>query len=791
MYTDNFPKKVKGLLFIILVMLFTAGIVYLAPEYSKAEAAVSVTEINYYNSTITFQVTGGDSKVYISDSGKKNWDQVPGSTDSSGKITLDISWISQTRNYELNYKGDSTTKAVSVTLPKQVTNFKATYNKSKGTISFSNTKGRTIEWRKSASSNWYTVNTSTISNELSYLCNEGAALYFRLAPINGTSKSSIGCRASKEVSVKIPVKAAAPTVKVDGSTLSISVVSGEAYRVVYSDNTTSDWTTVTRAQNLALSKIAASAMYSKASTQQSKVTLQFRTNSSSSKQTSKTATVTVPIQEGPPSIDTYGISLSYTSSSTVSLMVKAASTTVPFEYTIVDKNEDLDYLTAKWTSITSNTAVSINNKTAKEGNHIYVRKKSIEKTDDVDFALASVEVDISGTNGVTYPDEPSTSTLNTLITNAGKCKESDTTSYLTFTLYSAVETTVSSVNFLDSYGVDQGAVTIKSTVAKNKNSTGDNNAYIITTKITSTSNLDSKTEKLLYAKITLANSDIIKSTDSAGIRLYLYPYTKVNNPTADEKSNYSDYSKYSTNFSRVYESIKTDDDSYFKFKLDLGTANVPSATTAAAYTSDAVGIKSIKYQDYTLTAGTDYTTSYGSYVNDDEKTITTLTVTVNASSFERSTGITITDTSEPLKITLNNEETLNDSIYMTLVNTATINSKVAWSMTEKKLKATKTTTTTTNGTTTTTEEDVITYTLSLALFDKNYAVGITDVTWGGVSVLGSTTVSNGTATVNLSNTKLNSISVNATSTTNNLVITFSNGFSITTGATLTILDSGN
>ena len=766
---------------IFLLLLFS-----LPSKAAEAASSISVTEINYNNSTITLQLNSGDTKVYLSDSSKKVWEEVPGTISGSNTLTMDISWVPIGKNYVMTFKGNVSTSILTVVLPKQITNFKATYNKVKGTAAFSNVGNRTIQWRKKGSTTWNTVNVSTISTEMNQLSTNGATIYFRLAPINGTGSANVGYRPSKEITITITKKASAPSIKIDGSVFSIAVKKGMAYRTVNSDETTSDWVTVSSNTSLFLKNIAASALYTDASTLRSKVTLQFRTNATSSSQVSKITTVIVPIQEGPPSTDTYGISLNYTSSTTLSLQVKAASTTVPFEYTIVDKDKELNYLTAKWTAITSSTAVSLNDDTAAAGSHIYVRKKSVAATANDDFALASVEVEVSGTSSISYPDAPVPSTLTTLITPAGVCKAAKSNSYLTFSLYSATSTTVSAISFVDAYGITKGSVTCKSTVAKNPSSTGTADKYIITTKITSTESIDSVTKEILYAKLTLANSDVITSTTTAGVLLYLYPQTVVKNPEDDDNN------EYTNNFKRMYLSNDSGDDQNFKFVLDLGTKYVIDSSAVDKYTTTATAISAMKYDGYTLNSGTDYSVVYGSYVNSDDETIATATVTVNVSNFEGSSLIDITDKAAPMEIFLNNNEVLDEDIYLTLTNTATLNNQpIAWSITEGSLKETKTTTTTnTDGTTSSVIEEVITYTLDLTLCSSSYAVGIADVTWGGTSIFGSAKISGGKATIYLSNAKINKLSTTST-TTNNIVITLSNGFAIKTGCKLTILNSIN
>ncbi len=769
-----------GVFFILLLISMN---IY---SVKAAQGSISVKEINYLESTITLQVNSGDTEVYYSDSKKKTWERVPGAINSSNTITMDISWISVTTNYVLTFKADKSTNIISVTLPKQAGNFKASYNKVKNKVSFSNGGTRTIEWRKKGSLSWNTVNTATLTNELSALNNNGATIYFRLAPINGTSNTYVGFRASKEVSITIPKKAAAPNITVDGSKFGISVKKGMAYRFVNNDGTSSDWININGTSILQLKDIAASVLYTNPATIQSEITLQFRTNATSSAQVSKVATVTIPIQEGAPDITTSGINLSYTSSSSVSLHIKAASTTAPYEYTIIKKDQELNYQTANWTTISSSSEVILSNKTAPTGCHIYVRKKSIPKSETVDFALASAELDITGVTGIEYPQAPTVTTLSTLITTAGVCRADVNGSFLTFSLFSPTSTTVSTIEFLNTYGISKGTVTSKSTVVKNSNSTGLNDRYIITTKITSTETIDTITQEKLYAKITLANSDKIISSDTSGVILYMYPNTKLNNPTKINDPN----DEYTGNFNRIYMSKDTKDDKVFKFKLDFGTRYVPEAYKIESFTSEAVGIKSIKYDGYTLNQGTDYSVEYGSYLNDDDKTIATATVTVNVSNFETSKLIDVTDVEEALRITLNNGETLNNSIYIKLINTATIdNAPIAWAITEGSLKETiKKTVTNSDNTTTTTEEEVISYIIDLTLFDKSYGVGIADVTWGGISILDSTMVLNGKASIYLSNVKINKLTTDSTDT-KNIVITLSNGFVIESGCKLTILNA--
>ncbi len=775
------PTDIRRILGLTSTLILMLVLISLMPKQTKAAASILVKEINYQNSTITLQLNEGDTAVYFSDSTKRNWEEVPGAIQSNKTVTMDISWIPAASNYVMNFKGNSSTTVVSVTIPKQATNFSASFNKIKGTITFKNSGNRSVEWRKKGSTTWKTVDNNTIASEISLLYSNGATVYFRLALVNGTGITNVGFRPSKEVTITIPKKPSAPAITINGSKFSIEVKKGMAYRIMNKDGSATEWITVVSNMDLLLKNIAPSVLYNATSVSQSAVTMQFRTNAKSTALMSKTASVTIPIQEGPPSLEAYGISLSYTSSSSVSLQVKAANSKVPFEYAVVKEGSDLNYQTTGWTAITSSTAITLDNTVVKAGSHIYVRKKSVGSLDNSDFALASAEVDVTGAAGITYPGAPTPTTLTTLITTAGLCKTSKTSSYLTFSLYSATSTTVSSISFMDTYGINRGSVSCKSTVAKNPNSSNSSDRYIITTNITSTESIDNITEELLFAKLTLANSDTITSTANAGILLYLYPKTTVNNPSEKD---------YATSFKRVYLSNAVEDTASFKFRLDLGTVNVIDTTAVGKYTSTPTAISLMKFDDYTLNQGTDYTVVYGSYVNDEGDTIATATVTVNVAGFESSSLIDITDQAAPLEIYLNNNEVLDEEINILLANTATLkDAPIAWSITEGSLKETKTQVVTNpdNSTSTVTEE-VITYTLELNIFNSSYSVSVADVTWGGSSIFGSAKISGGKATIYLSNAKINKLTTNST-TTNNVVITLSNGFTIRTGCKLTILNA--
>lgn len=772
----------KKVLLFAVVLLF--GMVFSFQIEVKAEAVV-ITEINYDTSTITIQPNAKDTEVYFSEGTKKTWEQIPGEI-VNGKISMDMSWASSSKNVVLKFKGDSSTDEVSLTLPKYDTKFKATFRKIDGTILFTNAGSREVQWRKKESATWNKVgqvnagdgvtestvqnNLARLKKDLETLYTNGCSIVFRLAPVKGTAADA-GQRPSREVSVSIPKKSAAPSITVDGSKLGIAVKSGMEYREVG----TSTWTECKKTETLLLKDIAPDAMYSSSTVSQDEVKLQFRTKATSSKQISMITTVTVPKQEGNLDFDKEGIQADYTSTSSFTIQVKAASTTTPYEYTIIKKDEQFDYLKASWTSITNATEVTVKKDKAPEGSTVYIRKKSLNKSGDEKFALASKEAALL--SNISYPSGAAGESLQALFSIAGVCTEENTEGQLKFTLYSPTKTTVTGISFHNRYNSNSvGTAVCKSTVTENTTSgvTADKK-YIITTTITSTKALENTIGEILYADITLANGDKVESTATSGVSLYLYPKTVLNNSVNKE---------YTAEFDRVNLSKDANDKESFQFRLDFGMDKLANST-------DLIAIKQISFGGYLLTAGTDYKIESGTDTKDG-KTITFAVITIHSKEFESKIAEKYRDKDVFFEILLNNNEKLNDLISMNLVSTAVLtDAPIAFAFTQGSLKETITVTIpgSGNNNSTTQEEEYNQYTLELDVFDKKYSVGIQDVTWGenGPSVHHNSKTSNGKIEITLSNKKLNQLTTSTPSTINNLIITFDNGFKITSGCKVTVM----
>lgn len=799
-----------------------------------AEKTLSILEIDYENSRIIFSDANGDTKIYVSNSKKKTWEEftptVVTTNNGASGLEIDISWISSSANYTLTFKGDVSKEIGTVILPKWATNLKVSYKANAATpFTITNATGRTIQWRKSTISNWETWNMDTTSADLNYLTTNGVTLYFRLASESGKSATDVGKRASKEVKVKIPAKTAAPAISINPSAFTISLQSGMAYRNIIKNadgtiDTSQGWQEITATKKYDLAEFAADALYSSTTDTTSKkdVSIQFKKCSTASRQESKITTITIPAQkkmletgEADP-----GAEISYTSTTSFLLSIKAASSTNPYEYTIINKDDyaNIDYTKLSWSSLTSSKTVSINSKSAPEGSHILIRKKAVSSLGKEDFALPSQAKDITP-SGIAYPSAATWGTATTISVPAGTINDGDYGKTATFTIYSPTKTTVSTINFADKYGNLVGRAECVSTVEKNKTTAKASDGsqdYIITTKITSTANLDSNPSVIgetLYANIILANGDEIKSDDTNGVILKLTDSTTINKPSDYEKTDFGKYyNSYMTKFERIYLSKESTDDTYFRFMVDFGTVDFSNSGTTTSLLIDKITYDAYELKQDTYTVASNptkiaihqaeenaYNNSsgnkdaliyYENYTDSDGNAARRAYVTIHVKDFENNASITNTNQELPFIITMNNGEVLSDQIYMTLLETATLNeAPIAWTITEGGLtESTVSNNYDQNGNPiSSTTNPVNSYSLKLTKTDSNYNVSVTDVTWGGTSILYGATASGGTINITLSNKKINKLTVSDASTTKNIEIHLSNGFVISNGCKLTIL----
>ena len=159
-------------------------------------------------------------------------------------------------------------------------------------------------------------------------------------------------------------------------------------------------------------------------------------------------------------------------------------------------------------------------------------------------------------------------------------------------------------------------------------------------------------------------------------------------------------------------------------------------------------------------------------------------IKVDAAAME--TRIDDRNTPVKLSIVLSNGEILKDAATITFRETANVvGGPYSWTITEGSLTVTDTVTKTQDGVTTTSTVEHVDKTIALKIFKSDYDVSLISVTWNGRSVCTNINKVGADVTLDLSNSVINQIKVDTT-TTANLTFTFDNGFVLNTGFSLTI-----
>lgn len=573
-------RKVLLSLAACFLVAVTAGVIYVA----AAGESVAVTDIDYDNLTLTVKANAEDTKVFFAHTKTATtWDEIPGELDNNKEITMDISWVSASANYILYLKGDHSTEPLKVVLPKQNTKFKASLNIPESTVKFTGMgdDSTDVYWRKSTSTQWSKYDEATFKNSLDSFCQKGLTLYFRSAQKKGTSAEQVGSRPSKTSTLKISKRATAPSVSLNYSSLTFGVKKTMEYKL----STETDWKAIIDT-SLKLEDAVPQAMCDAYQTaindgtlkEGDKISVDFRTKATTSKVASQIKTIEVPGQENTPSKN---IVFAYTGSKQCKIEIKeaddgdetipAASSSNPYEYTVVKDGDTLDVYKAKWSSITSDT-VKISSTVAPEKSKIYVRKKA---TSD---ALATKEMLVTPDTGIVYPSPASLEQDEKLEKIQGVEK------VLSFTVKASTDSAeVSSVTF---NGTEAGMKSSKAVKVE-----GQENTYAITVTINDTSKIEAVADNLnkeLKAKITLNNGDTIEK----GVTLYIQKAAGI------ASANYTKYKGFAFNNGKT--SGKTD---YLSFEVELNDAdNKKSGVTVEkiSYNSTTLDVA-----DYTVTSATD------------------------------------------------------------------------------------------------------------------------------------------------------------------------------------------
>lgn len=381
---------------ILALFVFCLSFVYL-PLSVKAASEVEITDIDYDELTISLKKSADGKAILYSDANKKVWETVEdvADPDKSGNVIMDISWVSNAKNYELNFKFDEKDSPITkVVLPDANRTLKVKFLKDSGKLEFENERNAAaFQWKKSTGYEWSDPialsQPKSFLNEIDTLREKGATISVRIAAENGTSATKVGKRQSKEVKVKVTKRPNAPNVKVNGAKFNLNTTDKMEYQVG------NDWVSATK--KMLLKDISANAF-------KEDITVAFRFAAVKGKKPySKTQFLFIPKQIAAPTFGASGSDVNYrytvkgakNNVKQITLNFTKASTTTPYEYRIIKPGEVLDYEKGSWRTVKKTTDINLNQRAVPDNSKIYVRVKTQKATKTQDFQLASADTSIT------------------------------------------------------------------------------------------------------------------------------------------------------------------------------------------------------------------------------------------------------------------------------------------------------------------------------------------------------------------------------------------------------------
>lgn len=378
-------KIIRALTLISAALLFMAFFCETGKVSAATAGQVSVERIDYELLEMTVN-KNGNSVVYFSTDNKKTYNEVEGAADDD-RITMDISWASSTANVVIYLKGNSNQEVMKVTLPKQASSFKVTFDKIDNTFTYVGQDDREyFYYRKATDYNWQAVSfTDSVPagvhgciSQAEFLASipqyrfKGTKLVFRLGQVIGTSSDMVGERPGREVTVTIAKYLTAPQIKPNLTTLKFNTKT----TMEYSTDMGESWNSCEN--NMTVAELAPAAELG------SEVTLLVRTAATDKKPESLTRYLVIPGRGAAP---VYGVDYTITlENGKVMLNILTASKENPIEYSVL-KTGDFDESTARWTGTTIKKTVKYSATQCPDGAVIYVRFKGVAENTSKQIAL--------------------------------------------------------------------------------------------------------------------------------------------------------------------------------------------------------------------------------------------------------------------------------------------------------------------------------------------------------------------------------------------------------------------
>ncbi len=367
-------KKVKGRIIIGVLAAFTAAVLMSASLKVSAASAGRVTVKGIDYETLEMNIYKNGNGIVYSSLDQKTWNEVEGIVGDKGTdkehITVDISWASPSANVSMYLKGDVDQTITKIVFPKQLTSFKAVFDKVNGDFTFTGYESQTyFFYRKTTDYNWkkvYFNDLAAFNKDVASLRFKGAKLVFKLGQTAGASATDEdpGERPSKEISVTIPKLASAPVVKIN----ILKLTTNTKDTMEWTDDLNGTWKSCTKNMNVEDFAPAALGKGSKP------VTVYFRTAATEKRPCSQIGVLNVPAQGAAP-VQNTDFSYAYEDKK-LALTFSAADSTNQYEYCIIKKEDSIDK--AKWKTVKTSKTIRITAK-ACSGATFYVRYKGVNE----------------------------------------------------------------------------------------------------------------------------------------------------------------------------------------------------------------------------------------------------------------------------------------------------------------------------------------------------------------------------------------------------------------------------
>lgn len=342
----------RMLLFFGMVLIAAGGLKFIEASPIATQANQVNVTLDYLQETaLVLPGTGNSTKFYFSKNKMKSWELI----DPYGPI--DISALLSSKEVSIYFKGNKDTVPAEVKLQAANSSLKAEYKvfNGEGRIMLLGASSP-VEYRKGSYGQWSTVlNNMVVATPFEM---NGATLYFR-------TQATKQLRAGKAITVKVPKKPTAPSVKLDGSRLNLSgLKAGQTqYRVGDSNIWLEFQSADSKIKTLDLKSLLGPALPVNVSIPAG--TIEFRNKATDKKVASAVKVIEVSRQPvTPENLKLEGTNLTVFDNNKKNY----------YEYTIVSAGETIDLSKARWTSFTSTKPVVI--KKAVIGDKIYVRLKA-------------------------------------------------------------------------------------------------------------------------------------------------------------------------------------------------------------------------------------------------------------------------------------------------------------------------------------------------------------------------------------------------------------------------------